>query len=74
MNIYTVTRLSPHYAHSVGIQLTDDDDKLPGSYPYRKYMVCVVLNIIQWTLSGDGTHVGQKTAPKQGPMDCWKAE
>ena len=37
-------------AHSARIRWTDDDDKLLGSYPYRKYMVCLVLNIIQWTL------------------------
>ena len=41
-----------HYAHSAGIQWTDDDNKLPG-YPYRKYMVCLVLNIMD--LSGDVT-------------------
>ena len=44
-----------HYAHSARIQWTDDDDKLPGSYPYKKYMVCVVLNSEPHTvdLSGD---------------------
>ena len=31
-------------------QWTDDDDKLPESYPNRKYMMCMVLNIIQWTV------------------------
>ena len=25
-------------------QWTDDDDKLPWSYPYRKYMICMVLH------------------------------
>ena len=41
------TRLPLDYAHSARLQWTDDDDKLPRSYPYRKYMVCMVLNIIQ---------------------------
>ena len=30
-------------------QWTDDGAEWPGSYPYRKYMVCTVLNIIRWT-------------------------
>ena len=25
-----------------------DPDMLPGSYPHRKYMVCMLGNIIQW--------------------------
>ena len=29
-----------------GIWGYDDTDMLPGSYPHRKYMVCMVWNII----------------------------
>ena len=32
----------------VFVFVLDVADTLPGSYPNRKYMVCMVLDIIQW--------------------------
>ena len=50
---------------ALSIQWTGDDDKLPKSYPFRKYMVCMVLDIIQWT---SVSPCGTTTTPEQGKI------
>ena len=57
-------------------QWTDDGSKWPGWYPYRKYMVCVVLNIIRWTQVemsqlGTNTRKGTIELSANGLLEGW---
>ena len=48
---------------------SDDDKTLPGSYPHRNYVVCVVYNIIV-EKSGDATDAGRDKHPGKILSQC----